>query len=399
VLFQNHLIAALEEKREDFSSFDKSWRNDLAAYSNYLNSRITQAELKVLKDSKGPGAIPSPEYFNNGTTVLEFENRWTSHEEARSWAVSVLQNRVTFAVDGSQYVPSREVSVPVAAIQIGLFENPHTQAGQYRKEVEFKIVTPSEILATQDESESEAVIAFKRFSSELHALGEFLSRQAGWASRGERMPVAFFDGSLLVSYSTQRTRLQQKYISEVLRVIDLSQKTQVPVVGFIDRSYARDVIKMLQIVSNEVSPTSTLYDAQLFGTGLNGEGFLQNWGDRTTFFGCLREGFRDDFCDSDKEPLVGFIYLQTTSDGDPARLDIPCWIQRSGMLDELADVVRAECVVGNGYPYSIETADAVAVISAQDRSRFLRAVQSFSEARNLDFRLSRKLQSKSRRRL
>ena len=51
------------------------------------------------------------------------------------------------------------------------------------------------------------------------------------------------------------------------------------------------------------------------------------------------------------------------------------------MLDEALDVVRAEVIAGNGYPYAIEAADAVAVISLRDREEFYRVFQDFA-ARN-----------------
>ncbi|MBA3322368.1 MAG: DNA double-strand break repair nuclease NurA, partial [Pyrinomonadaceae bacterium] len=99
------------------------------------------------------------------------------------------------------------------------------------------------------------------------------------------------------------------------------------------------------------------------------------------------------------EPLVGFLYLQTTGDGaPPARLDVPAWVLEAGLLEEVVDAVRAECVVGNGYPYALETADAAAVITTRDREQFLRAIQEFAEAEDFAFRVSRKAASKQRRR-
>jgi hypothetical protein len=56
------------------------------------------------------------------------------------------------------------------------------------------------------------------------------------------------------------------------------------------------------------------------------------------------------------------------------------------------------CVVGNGYPYPIETADANAVITGHDREKFLRAIQEFSQRERLQFRISRKANSKTHRR-
>jgi hypothetical protein len=68
------------------------------------------------------------------------------------------------------------------------------------------------------------------------------------------------------------------------------------------------------------------------------------------------------------------------------------------LLEEVVDVVRAECVVGLGYPYALETADATAVISARDREVFFRALQEFANRGKLDFSVSRKDASKGRRR-
>ena len=70
-----------------------------------------------------------------------------------------------------------------------------------------------------------------------------------------------------------------------------------------------------------------------------------------------------------------------------------------GLLDQAMDTLRAEIITGQGYPYSIEAADAVAVISAEDRARFYALFQQFAEREGLDFTFSRKALSKSRRRV
>ncbi len=60
--------------------------------------------------------------------------------------------------------------------------------------------------------------------------------------------------------------------------------------------------------------------------------------------------------------------------------------------------MRAECVIGNGYPYPIETADAAAALNPDDREKFVRFLDEFSHRENLDFRIARKRTSKNRRR-
>jgi hypothetical protein len=68
------------------------------------------------------------------------------------------------------------------------------------------------------------------------------------------------------------------------------------------------------------------------------------------------------------------------------------------MLEEVLDTVRAECVIGLGYPYALETADQIAVITNRDREMFLRALQDFAMREKLAFSVSRKAASKGRRR-
>jgi len=63
------------------------------------------------------------------------------------------------------------------------------------------------------------------------------------------------------------------------------------------------------------------------------------------------------------------------------------------------DLVRAECVVGAGYPYAVETADAAAVITQQDRQRFYALFQQFVESQGIPLTLARKAASKLGRRV
>jgi hypothetical protein len=95
---------------------------------------------------------------------------------------------------------------------------------------------------------------------------------------------------------------------------------------------------------------------------------------------------------------VAFCYLQTTSNRPPARLEFPRWMIDDGVLEPALDVVRAEVIAGNGYPYAIETADAVSVITMQDRAEFYAQFQAFIERQGVKFTFSNKSLSKGRRR-
>jgi hypothetical protein len=60
--------------------------------------------------------------------------------------------------------------------------------------------------------------------------------------------------------------------------------------------------------------------------------------------------------------------------------------------------VRGEVVIGSGYPYVIETADQVAVVTGADRQAFFKLFQDWAKSEDLKLRLSRKMVSKMRRR-
>jgi NurA domain len=406
MLYQHLLSQALESKREEFLRFDRVWRNDVQDYVRRLQAlggRSAEDVAGAISAVKEPGAIPSSELESAGSIVVPFERSWRTHEESRRWAIETLESRVTFAADGSQLVPGRDVSLPVAAVQVALFENSHTRGGQYRKEARFSIVSPQELLEGYDDrSNADTIVSLSRFRLEVEVLGEWIESKRGWQERGERTPLGFFDGTLMISIALPKTKLQDAYVDTIVNLINLSREARVPIVGFVDQSYARDLVWLLDTLdSGKTSVRSrSLFDAQLLHASPENEPPILNaWGERTAFCYCVRKNSSEAFKDAlSGEPLVGFTYLQTTGASVPARLDVPVWIYEAGLLDDVVDTVRAECISGLGYPYAIEAADEAALIRGSDREHFLRAVQEFAERESLPFGVSRKAASKVRRR-
>lgn len=404
MLHRSHLITALQAGRDEFVNFERAWRDEVQTGAEQLRelSRLSSGEIRERVGlTKAPGALPSGELDYMRGIVVPFGIEWRSHEESRRWAGEVLRDRVTFAADGSQIMPGREISMPVAGVQVAWFENPHTDGGSYEKDALFSVITPNELMQSDGgQASPEQVINFRRFEMETQVLCAFLERRRGWRARGERTPLAFLDGTFLISSARQHTenKFFAHYAAAILKLVRLSAETEVPVVGYIDQSYARDLVNLLDVLERR-SHQSMIYDAQLLAApSPKHPALLRAWGDRTVFSYCLREGLVEDFRDDRNEPLVGFVYLQTTADGAPARLDIPTWIYEAGLLDEVLDAARAECVVGNGYPYAVETADAAAVMTARDREHFLRVMQEFAQQEDFAFHVSRKSVSKAHRR-
>ena len=120
------------------------------------------------------------------------------------------------------------------------------------------------------------------------------------------------------------------------------------------------------------------------------------WGDRTPAMICARGDILQGY--GVYRESVAFCYLQTSSTRPPARLEFPRWMLDDGLLEPVLDVVLAEVVAGQGYPYAIEAADAVSVITMQDRAEFYGMFQEFIERQGLKFTFSTKSMSKGRRR-
>lgn len=404
MLYKELLTNELHQQREDFQIYAREQATDLDFYLKTLREleESNFAELQTkLAQFENVGARPAEELNLRKSFAFPFTESWKNHEEARAWANEILQNRTTFAADGSQIYAEKDTSLPVGAIQIGWFENPHSASLRYEKNAYFEILSPKVLLEMQDEPMNpETRVGEKRFHAEVNKTAEFLQKKKGWRERGERMPLAFFDNTLLVSFSLPQTDLQNSFLQASVNLVRLSRETEVPLIGYVDRSFSRDLVHLLDVFSGKKpDEKKTLYDATILHSEReNRRSILQNWGDRTCFCYSDRKGLNI-FIDTETgKSLVGFVYLQTTADNTPARLDIPTWVYENGLLDEVLDTIRAECVIGLGYPYALETADQTAVITMRDREIFLRTLQVFAKENKLNFKVSRKNASKGRRR-
>lgn len=404
MLYRELLTGALHNQREEFKNFAVAQESDLNYYLETLEklSQISSVEVsQKISGNENAGAVPSEELDKCENFSFDFAESWQNHEEARRWANETLKNRTTFAADASQILPGREISLPVAAIQVGWFENPHDETLSYEKNAEFKILSPQDLLNNQEEPMNpETRVGEMRFHAEVQKIADFIGAKKGWQERGERMPLAFFDGTLLVSFSLPQTTLQESFIQATVNLVRLSRTCRVPLVGYVDRSFARDLLNLLDAFENkQTSRKQTLYDATILHIETSKfQPMLKSWGNRTCFCYSRRKGLSAFIEPETERSLVGFTYLKTTGDSSPARLDIPSWIYEAGMLDEVLDTVRAECVIGLGYPYALETADQTAVITMRDKQIFLGALQEFATREKLGFTVSRKSASKGRRR-
>jgi hypothetical protein len=402
MLVPGRVVNALETKKDRFARFQVQVRESSNRYKQALEKlpSLSREEIERRLAEAGiewPGARPTAEQDSLRDAVVSFGLRWPDHESARAWAMQALLYQTTFAADGSQIPPSRDFSVPVAAVQVGWFENPHAPAQSYTKDLMFEVLAPDELAAQRDDVEAQegqpggdfpdVMVNLRRFETECQVIVQYIQAHAN----AFPAPLCLFDGSLVVSFARHMSpEARQAYVNAITGMMRASEAARVPLVGYVDTSHARDLTMMLCHTFGLPLPAH-LNDGILLRPRMQ-------WGDRSLAYVCARD---DNVLPlyGDEASRVCFIYLKTTADGAPARAEFPGWLlDDTAEFERVLNLIRAECVVGNGYPYAMETADAVAVITIEDRKRFYAVFQQFAEKEGLALRYSRKALSKATRR-
>jgi hypothetical protein len=385
----SQILNLLNAKRNDFETFDETARQALEQYRQALRTASAESEQKILDElrlfsASDRGAEPLEPLGDSPNWLIPANLTWSNREESLNWVRDRLSGIATFAVDGSQIYPGKDLSIPVALVQIGWFENPHLPDGGYDKDIAVDVMTPADLKVSTGGDPVDRRVNMRRFQMETERLIDYMQERAG-----NRRCLAFLDGSLVVTFAEAfDDETRRFYVNCVVQLLQASEKYRVPLVGYIDTTYARDLTLMLQRLY-ELPEAPSIHDAPLLGRAME-------WGDRTPLFRCQRPGILQQY------PLgvadqISFTYLKA-HEGFPIRLELPLWIYQAGLLEQVLDWVRCETIIGGGYPYVIETADQTAVLKAEDRQLFYRLLQDWAEEENLNLRLSRKMVSKARRR-
>jgi hypothetical protein len=380
----------LNSKRNDFTDFDRETLNTLRKYYTALKdiTQLTTDELeeRLSAGSADIGARPIEALDTTEKCVIPCKLLWQNREQSLAWVRDRLTGVATFAVDGSQIYPSKDLSIPIALVQIGWFENLHLPSGEYEKNVQPDIMTPQDLQVGDNAGIAERRVNMRRFQMETDKLVEYMESHAN----PKDDCLVFFDGSLVASFAQPfDAATRAVYVDCLLNLLRTSERCRVPLVAYVATSAADDLSVMLRHVFG-LPESSSMHDAQLVSKGMA-------WGDRTPLFLCQREGILSEY--EEQRNRIAFSYLKTTREGYPARLEMPLWMtQDAKLLHRVIDWVRGEVIIGGGYPYVIETADQVAVLQAEDRQAFFRILQDWAEQEHLDLRFSQKMISKARRR-
>lgn len=389
MLARGKVEEALERKRELFlAAVDRSERV-LSEYRSGLERVTALPPSDVVSGVGGvewPGALPAAEWDRG--FVIPFQHRWDTRQDAAAWALDTIAGVTTVAVDGSQAGPSKEFGVPVSLVQVAWFENPHDPERPYVKDARNEIVTPGD---TPDEMEEYAFAESRlnqcRFVMEMGAAVERIGRLDP-----SNCPLVFLDGSLILSFTGRMApAARDAYLDALFRVLEASERCRVPVIGYVDASLASDLstlVRTVEDLGSSAPPDPFVLD-----------GTLDTF-ERTAACLCARGDVLPHYrrADRDRSRDIYFTYLEIGPTRPPARIEFPRWILDGGLLDRVMDIVRAEIVIGEGYPYALETADAAAVLTQEDRLAFYEQYHRFAADHGFDRSVPGKSISKARRR-
>jgi hypothetical protein len=396
MLSRRKTYAALNAKEPNLRAGVLAARGDAGRAEAALAGlqKLGVAEVRATLQQPWPGARPTDEHDCHPNQCDPFGRSFSDHEQARRWALEILEGQPTFAADGSQIEPLSELYLPVAAAQVAWYLNYHQSGREPEKDLAIEVRVGQDL-----RTEAGGVpVDVLRFQMEVRRLTEFiLSCRDRRDLDGQPVPVCFYDGPLVVSFASPSAAGRRAvYVEAICALIEASERARVPLIGYVADSAASDFLAMLRALGL-MSGESRLSDAALMA------GTATEWGDRSVAYVCARDDeVLNRYTRRDGSPLsdqIGFCYLRTTAANRPSRLEFPLWLlDDHEQFERVLDIVRAECIIGLGYPYCLETADQTAVLTGRDRQDFLDLVSQFAESHGLDLRPTTKSRSKRRRR-
>lgn len=370
----------------DLKSISLQFDAKLDAIKSYDAERSLLAEeyrkelerIKVI-DLSLNGKLPQysgAKLLEPGKLIHPFRFNWQNRHDALEYVDSVLSGVAVGSVDGSQIYSDKNYEIPLAVIQVSRIFNRHTPDCDYRQDIEASVITPDEFERASVYSFGSEYVDARRFAAECDSIVQLMTLH-------EKLYV-LLDGSLILSHINMLNRnIRSIYTDAVRKLLEASERTGNPVIGFIDTTMPRDVTLMMHHLLG--LKKSKLSDTHLFSNLL--------WGERTAAFLCDRDDRRGEDSRSVLDYYgklrdgIAFFYMRV-SGGLPVRVEFPA--RALGLVDKIADIIRAECVIRGNYPDILMRAHDAALIRMSEHSLFYGMLENFCKTHGIKINKSAK---------
>jgi len=374
------LSSEFEDRRSAILDYERETSGELEEYKKALpNLDSADASLNSALPQYSGARI-----FEPGATIRRFlpAAAWNDRQDGMEWVDSVLAGVAVGSTDGSQIYPDKNYGLPIAVVQIGSVRNRHTEESGYAQSTSATLITPDEFADAEVYAFSKAFVDARRFALECDALIDLMHTSSGTDTETDMdrdmdddRTYLLLDGTLVPSHiNALRANVKEIYTGAMRRLLDASNETGNPVIGYVDVSVQRDVVTMMRHIYG-LPETKRLFDPVLFAGRLN-------WGDRTKAFVCNRDDRRGADSPSvldmyaEHRDSIAFFYMRM---GDlPSRIEFPVWCaDDTAKIDRIADIIRAETIIRGNYPDILMLAHRNAVITTGEHSLFYRMLNRF----------------------
>ena len=349
----------------------KSYDVERSTLSEEYRTELKKLNMIDISMNKRLNLYSGAKLLEPGELIHSFPINWKNRHDAIEWVDSVLSGAAVGAVDGSQIYSDKNYEIPLAVIQTSQILNRHTNDCDYKEITEAEIITPDEFEKASVYSFGSEYVDARRFALECDSIMNLMKEHD--------KPCVMLDGALILSHINVLNRnIRDIYVRSIMRLFQESEKARAPVIGFIDTTTPRDITLMIHFLFG--LKRGKLSDTHLFSHLL--------WGERTAAFLCDRDDRRGEEARSVLDNYgkfrdrIAFFYMRV-SNGLPARVEFPAWMYEEGMVDKIADIIRAECVIRGNYPDILMRAHESAVIKMSEHDLFYGMLDNFCKAHGI----------------
>lgn len=366
LLDEERLITSLMEKKvkiigtyENMRTYRKKLRK------TYLDRFPTLTDPRLETRLKTARAVPIEPFQG----AIPLGKSFSDADEMKEWAASVLNGKVIVGVDGSQVYVTSDFNIPVGLARAGAFWIQYgSEQSTYGSDSLSEDYVGAGALENIEDGEPMRQINVdkRRLALEIKLASQIVKKFV----EAKAPTYLMMDTPLILRYIRWADdKVKRAMCQSMTQLLDVCEQYRVPLVGYTDYSLARDLTPVIETFLRERAalPVS---DIAVIAPLLEEAGF----GARTPVFR-IRHRLLEKFYGRHRNEL-GFFYQKVHSDL-PVRMEFPLWAHRLGEIQELAEVVAAQSVLGEGYPYVLLRAHETAILEADDRDRFYDLISRF----------------------